>query len=81
MAKKKKRQGDLDMETTIADMNVEGFKWYDPNLKTGKQPTAKLTKKEYRALVRGAYRAMLPMIGCILLGTAFVVLLAVLWLK
>ena len=81
MAKKERKQDDLDMETTIADMNVEGFKWYDPNRKAGKKTATQLTKKEYRALLRGAYRAMLPMIGCILAGVIFVVLLAVLWLK
>ena len=77
MAKKKK--DDLDMETTVADMNVEGMRWYDPNRKSGKE-TPKLTKKEERALILGAYRAMLPMIGCILAGAIFMFLLASLWL-
>ena len=27
---KKKRKAELDTETTIANMNVEGFSWYDP---------------------------------------------------
>ena len=79
--KEKKQKIELDTETTIADMNVEGFKWYDPNRKAGKKTATQLTKKEYRALLRGAYRSMLPMIGCILAGALFVVLLAVLWLK
>ena len=29
MAKKRKEE-DFDTETTFADMNVEGFSWYDP---------------------------------------------------
>ena len=33
MSKKQKKQDDLDMETTFADMNVEGFSWYNPNKK------------------------------------------------
>ncbi|MBR2321439.1 MAG: hypothetical protein IKA57_04820 [Clostridia bacterium] len=84
MAKKEKRKkiDDLDMETTVADMNVEGFSWYDPNkkAKNNGQPT-KLTKKEERALMLGAFRAMLPMIGCILTGMLLMFLLVFLWLK
>ena len=76
-----KKQDDLDMETTIADMNVEGFSWYDPNRKKGKTEKVSVTKKEQRAMILGAYRAMLPMIGCILAGGLLMMLLAFLWLK
>ena len=76
----KKKKDDLDMETTVADMNVEGFRWYDPAKKKGQTERVTLTKKEQRALIRGAYRAMLPMIGCILAGALFMILLAYLWL-
>ena len=82
MSKKKKQKPELDMETTVADMNVEGFSWYDPKKKNGpKQDPVQLTKKEYRALVRGAYRAMLPIIGCIIASALIVILLAYIWLK
>ena len=82
MSKKKKEKRELDMETTVADMNVEGFSWYDPKKKNGqKQDPVQLTKKEYRALVRGAYRAMLPIIGCIIAGALLAILLAYIWLK
>ena len=83
MAKKEKqkKRNDLDMETTVADMNVEGFSWYDPHRKSGKSPAPNLTKKEQRALMRGAFRAMLPMIGCIAAGMLLVFLLAMLWLR
>ncbi len=81
MAKKEKKKKDtLDTQTTIADMNVEGFDWYDPKLKKGeKKPD--LTKQEQRALIRGAYKAMLPMILCI--GVVFLSMffLAWLWLR
>lgn len=75
------KKDDLDMETTIADMNVEGFSWYDPNLKNKKKERVSLSKKEERAMILGAYRAMLPMILCILAGAGLMILLAYLWLK
>ena len=79
---KKKNKAELDTQTTIANMNVEGFSWYDPSLKEGeKKPTPKLTKQEQRALIRGAYKAMLPMLCCIAIGCLAVFLLAYLWLK
>ncbi len=82
MAKKeKKKKGELDTQTTVADMNVEGFGWYDPRRKLGKAPPPKLTKKEQRALIRGAYKAMLPIIGCMIAVGAFMFLLVWLWLK
>ena len=79
--KQKKEKPQLDMETTFADMNVEGMPGYDPKRKHRKQNQVQLTRKEYWALVRGAYRAMLPMILCMLAGFALVFLLAYLWLK
>jgi hypothetical protein len=83
MANKDKKQDDLDTETTFADMNVEGFRWYDPNRKKngGKKDQIKLTRKEYWAMVRGAFAAMLPMFACILIGMLAIFLLAFLWLK
>ncbi len=86
MAKKQKdekRKEELDTQTTVADMNVEGFDWYDPKRKQkkkGRTDAPKLTKKEQRALIRGAYKAMLPMILCIAGGFLITYLLARLWL-
>ena len=80
MAKKRKIDN-LDTETTFAEMNVEGFSWYDPNRGKRKAQQTQLTKKEQRALMRGAVRAMLPMIICILSGMLLMFLLAYLWLK
>lgn len=80
MAKKKKKD-DLDTETTFADMNVEGFRWYNPDKKKNpKNSIGNVSKKEYWAMVRGAFSAMLPMIGCIIVGALLVFLLASLWL-
>ena len=60
MADKNKKEDDLDTTTTFADMNVEGFRWYDPNAKkSGDKKTnrPKLTRKEYWQLVRAAFAA------------------------
>lgn len=82
MAKKQKKpRQELDTKTTVANMNVEGFDWFNPARKEGKNPPPKLTKKEQRALIRGAYQAMLPMIICIIVVGLGMFLLAWLWLK
>ena len=81
MAKKNRNQEELDMETTVADMNVEGFHWYDPSRKKGKREAVSLTKKEQRALMRGAFRAKFPMITSMLLVGLIMILFAYLWLK
>ena len=78
---KKRKKAELDVETTIADMNVEGFGWYDPKRKKQKTQNTKLTRKEYWAMVRGAYVSMLPLLGCMLVAGGLMVLLAVLWLS
>lgn len=78
--KKDNQEEELDTETTFADMNVEGFSWYNPNLKKGKQPVSDVTDKEFWAMVGGAFRAMLPMFLCLLGGAVLMFLLALLWL-
>ena len=78
--KQPKKQDDLDMETTFADMNVEGFSWYNPKKKKGKTEKINVSRKEYWAMVRGAFAAYLPMFLCIISAFAIVVLLAYLWL-
>ena len=80
--KKEKKKEELDTQTTVANMNVEGFSWYDPSLKEGeKKSTPKLTKEEQRALMKGAYKAMLPMLCCLAVGFLAMFFLAYLWLK
>ena len=82
MAKKEKRQDDLDTETTFADMNVEGFKWYDPYRKArGNKSFDKPSKKEYWAMVRGAFCAYAPMFLSVICGFGMMILLMYLWLK
>jgi hypothetical protein len=80
MSKKYKRD-DLDTETTFADMNVEGFRWYDPNLKKkGGKDRVKVTKKEYWSMVKGAFLAYLPFLLCVIGAFGLMVLIAYLWL-
>ncbi|MBQ8684912.1 MAG: hypothetical protein IJ514_01925 [Clostridia bacterium] len=79
--KKRKKAEELDTETTVADMNVEGFSWYDPNKKKNAGQPVKVTRKEYWAMVRGAFAAMLPVLGCIVAGGLLVALLAYTWLS
>lgn len=78
----KARKNAMDTETTFADMNVEGFHWYDPSRK-GKNPPQKmdLSKKEYWAMVRGAFRAMFPMFACMFLVALLMFALAWVWLQ
>ena len=77
---KDKRKDDLDTETTFADMNVDGFRWYNPGLKTRRSEPVRVTRKEYWAMVKGAFLAMLPAISCVVLSLLIVFLLAYLWL-
>ncbi len=82
----KKKRDDLDTQTTIADMNVEGFRWYNPHKKKNgggenQPPPVKMTRKERRAAIRGAFLAMLPLICCMFLALAAIFLLAKLWVS
>ncbi len=76
---KKRDEPELDTHTSFADMNVEGFSWYDPQKKQGKQKT-RITKKEFWSMVRGAFSAYLPLIGVLLGVGLFLYLFARLWL-
>lgn len=82
MSRKNKKDDDLDMETTFADMNIEGFKWYDPTKKQngGKKVKHKVTRKEYWQMVRGAFAAFAPFFIVLALSFGVVVALSYLWL-
>lgn len=82
MAKKQKKYDDLDTETTFVDMNVEGFKWYDPNLKKNgekKKQRHKVSRKEYWAMVRAAFVAYLPVFLIVTAVFGIVACIAWLW--
>ncbi|MGN1103682.1 MAG: hypothetical protein ACI4QI_02280 [Candidatus Coproplasma sp.] len=82
MAKKEKKQDDLDTETTFADMNVEGFRWYDPNRKkNGGKKTNKnrVSRKEYWAMVRAAFVAYIPVFVIVTAVFGIVACIAWIW--
>ena len=83
MPKRNKKPDDLDMETTFADMNVEGFRWYDPNLKKngtrGSKPN--LTRREYWQLVRAAFAAYAPVFVIVIVVFALMACLAWIWVS
>lgn len=83
MPRRDKKKDDLDTETTIVDMNVEGFKWYDPSKKKNadKKVTRRVSRKEYRAMVRAAFAAYLPVFIIVIIVFALMVGLAYLWLS
>lgn len=83
MAKNKREKDELDTETTIADMNIEGFKWYNPSKKkeSSSSEPIKLTRKERIAVIIGAYRALFPFIAIIVLVFILVFSIAYVWLK
>lgn len=77
--KKKKEREELDTQTTIVDMNVDGFSWYDPN-KEKRKKHPKVSRKEYWQMVKGAYAAFAPFFLVLLITFGIVVLIAYLWL-
>jgi hypothetical protein len=62
--KKKKKAEYIDDGRTIANMNVEGLKWYVPEKhKRAKNQLTdlKITKAERRAMIIGALQVILPL--------------------
>lgn len=77
---KKTKKEELDTETTIVNMNVEGFSWYDPNKDKPSKPP-KVSRKEYWQMVKGAFAAFGPYFIVLLLSFGIVVTLAYIWLS
>lgn len=82
-AKRTKKRDDLDTETTFANMNVEGFRWYKPESEQdrGGEELPPLSRGEKRALRRAAISALFPAVGFVILFVAVLFGLAYLWLK
>ncbi len=83
MGKKNKKPDTLDTETTFADMNVEGFSWYNPNIKkkgNGKR-REKLTRREYWQMVKGAFLAYLPVFLIVICVFGIMALIGWLWVS
>ena len=73
-------------DVTVADMNVDGMPWYrDAETKQQDQEMEdlQLTKAEARAMIKGAYQAMMPafFIGLGVFCLAFLVLMCWFWIK
>ena len=84
MYRKNKREDDLDTETTFVDMNVEGFRWYDPSKKKNngeRKIKRKITRREYWDMVRGAFAAFAPFMIIVIVAFGIVIGLAYLWLS
>lgn len=74
----------VDDGRSIADLNIEGFSWYIPKrLKREKTELANLniSKKERKAMILGAFSAILPVAGFIIVMYAGAFLLLSMWLK
>lgn len=85
MRRKDKKKEELDTETTFADMNIEGFRWYDASKKNGSQsggkaPRRKISRREYWQMVRGAFAAYLPVFLIVICVFALMGCLAWVWL-
>lgn len=81
--KKPKKHEEIDTETTFADMNVDGFSWYDPSKKkNGNKSQGKiyLSRAEKWAMFKAAVGVTLPFIlGVLGLGLALYAIMA-LWM-
>lgn len=81
---KKKKVKYIDDGRTIANMNVEGMKWYVPEKhRRAKSQLAdlKITKSERRAMIKGALLAILPIVFAYI-GIFFVIFLIIyFWLS
>lgn len=83
--KKNKKKYSDDDGRTIANMNVDGMPWYQPNkeeddAKKKKIEELKITRKEKRAMIWGAYLAYLPMFLVCIAAFTIVMILIYLWL-
>lgn len=78
----RKPDDDLDTETTIADMNVDGFRWYNPRMKRDKKKgnKTKVTGKEYWAMVKGAFLAIAPFVLGLAVVMGLIYVLCYFWL-
>lgn len=78
MKNKKKKSDELEeyKDVTVADMNVDGMPWYkteEEKKQSDEMNGLNITKGERRAMIKGAFRAMLPafLIGLAVFCVAF----------
>ena len=80
MADPKKRPPEDDGRT-IADMNVEGFKYDAHEAERQKLRELNITPRERRAMIKGALAVMLPVALGVMLCVAALFMIAYLWLR
>ena len=79
--KEEKKNGvDEYADFTVADMNVEGMPWYkspESKKRAGDMNSLKLSRSERRAMIKGAYSALMPafLIGLAVFCAAFGILM------
>ena len=83
--RKKKSELDAYKDVTVADMNVEGMPWYkseEEKKQSDEMNGLGVTKSERRAMIKGAYRAMLPafLIGLGVACVSFGLVMLYFWL-
>lgn len=81
---RRNKKDDLDTETTFVNMNVDGFKWYDPELEKHREEEKRTVKRpvprrEYWKMVRAAFAAALPYVCLFALAMGIMVLIAYIW--
>ena len=70
---------------TVADMNVEGMPWYkapEEAKRIQEMDNLNLSKSEKKAIIKGAYSALLPafLIGLAVFSAAFGIIMLLFWL-
>ncbi|MGM9969594.1 MAG: hypothetical protein ACI35S_04260 [Anaeroplasma sp.] len=76
---KKRKEKYIDDGHTIYNMDIEGFKWHDQNIK--KQNKIYTDKKERRAMIIAAFKVYIPKLFIILIGFSLAFILIYIWLK
>ena len=88
MSKRSKTKDILEeyKDVTVADMNVDGMPWYrdsEQQKHDEDMESLQLTKAEEKAMIKGAYQALMPafFIGLGVFTLAFLVLMCWFWIK
>lgn len=81
MNNKDRKEEYKDDGRTIADMNVEGFSWYNKNKPRDPKNQIYLTRKERRAIFQAMVSKMIPIAIIALVALTLSFLLIKLWLS
>lgn len=81
MNNKDRKEEYKDDGRTIADMNVEGFSWYNKNKPRDPKNQIYLTRKERRAIFQVMVSKMIPIAIIALVALTLSFLLIKLWLS